>query len=262
MEYKAGRGDAGRFQHWISKKFGANTVIEVNFTNKRRMKLRMYEQDYVLYSAIGMTVRMQKKRLKIWWRTKADEFRFGWKNVELCHKFKFNPIPNIEVTDPKTGNKVPKVPDYIKATFPFSDKENVLFTIPFASYKDFTMGNVNNLFWQAMNSVASSLKNEFKNFTQGTYSVEIKPEETTVYSIVPQYEKVERNTGREVARFELEWFSGNFKIGVGINANNGNVNVKNVSATPVKAGRINRGEVYAAVKYHGKWKAARIYTSD
>lgn len=81
MEYK-GRGDAGKVQNWISSKLGNNTIVEVNFTNKRRMKLRMFEQNYILYNSIGMTVRMQKKRLKIWWRTKADEFRFGWKNIE------------------------------------------------------------------------------------------------------------------------------------------------------------------------------------
>lgn len=261
MEYK-GRGDAGKVQNWISSKLGNNTIVEVNFTNKRRMKLRMFEQNYILYNSIGMTVRMQKKRLKIWWRTKADEFRFGWKNIELSHKFKDNPITNIEVLDPRTGMKVPKVPDYIKAKFPFSDKENVLFTVPFGTYKTFTMGDVNELFWKAMNTVASSLKNEFKNLNQGTYSVENKQGEWIVYSLIPQKEIVEKNTGREIARFDLKWFQGSFKVGLGINGNNGKVHIKNVSASPKKAGGIHRGEVYAAVKYHGRWKAARIYTVD
>ena len=61
MEYKVGRGDAGKFQNWIAKKFGENTVVEVNFSKTKRMKLRMYEQDYIIRGKLGMTVRMQKE---------------------------------------------------------------------------------------------------------------------------------------------------------------------------------------------------------
>ena len=261
MKYGKKSGDAGWLQKTMSSAFGKNTVVEVNYDKRHRMKLRMYKQNYVIYKAIGMTVRMQKRRLRIWWRTKADEFRFGWKNLELSHTFKSpNPIPPIPVKDKLTGQENLRTPEYIKAKFPFADTESVLFTIPFGSYKSITTGDVNKLFSSAMSLVASHLKQEFKNMSQGAYTTEGKSGETIVYSLIPQQEKIERNTGREVVRFDLKWFDGEFQVGISINSTTGAPAIKSISASPKGGGNIHRGEVYAAVKYDGKWKAARIYT--
>lgn len=60
------------------------------------MKLRMYEQNYIVARTIGMTLRMQKRLFRIWWRKKADEFRYGWTGLELQYQFKGNPIPGGE----------------------------------------------------------------------------------------------------------------------------------------------------------------------
>ena len=260
MKYDTKKGDAGWLQKKMSSAFGKNTVVEVNYDKRHRMKLRMYEQNYGIYKAIGMTVRMQKRRLRIWWRTKAEEFRLGWKNLELSHKFGSNPIPLIPVTDKYTGKESLRIPEYITTTFPFSNTETVLFTIPFGSYKDITTGDVNKLFNSAMNLVASRLKQEFKNISQGAYSTDIRPEKAIVYTLIPQQEKIERNTGREVVHFYFEPFAGEFKIGISINSNTGVPSIKKIKMQPDGNGDIHRGEVYAAVKYDGKWKAARVYT--
>ena len=261
MEYKAGRGDAGKVQHWISKQFGENTIVEVNYDKRHRMKLRMYEQDYDIYNSVGMTVRMQKRKLRIWWRTKAEEFRFGWTNIELSHKFRLNPVPQVPAKNKYTGKEILRTAEYIKTKFPFADTETVLFTIPIANYKSITTGDVNKLFNSAMNLVTSHLKQEFKNMSQGAYSTEGLPGEFAVYTLLPQHEKVERNTGREVVRFDLKWFSGKFQIGVGINSTTGAASTNNITMQPTKSNGIHRAEIYAAVKYDGKWKAARIYTN-
>ncbi len=260
MEYKVGRGDAGKFQHWISQRFGENTVVEVNFSKTKRMKLRMYEQNYSIYSVVGMTVRMQKRKLRIWWRTKADEFRFGWKNLEFWHEFGANPIIKFPVMNPRTGVEELKTPDYIFDTFPFSDTESVLFTIPFKNYKSFTTGDVNGLFKSAMEYVSFQFKRALEHCKQGVYSVEETSGKAVVYSLVPQEERLEEDTGREVVRFDLKWFSGTFKIGININPSTWNPSIKEVKVgNPLNAG-IGRGEIYAAVRYDGQWKAARIYT--
>lgn len=52
------------------------------------MKLRMYEQNYIIHRAVGMTVRMQARRFRIWWRKKAQEFRYGWSAIECEYDMK------------------------------------------------------------------------------------------------------------------------------------------------------------------------------
>lgn len=261
MEYKVGRGDAGKFQNWIAKKFGENTVVEVNFSKTKRMKLRMYEQDYIIRGKLGMTVRMQKRKLRIWWRTKADEFRFGWKNLELWHNLRANPVRKVPVVNSQTGKEELMEPQYITRNFPFSNSETVLFTIPFGNYSQFTTGDVNGLFRSAMGYVSSKLKNELINYKQGAYSVEEKPEDVMMYFLLPGEERLETNTGRETVEFELIKQSGEFEFGIAINSSTGVPSINKVKARALKGAGIARGEIYAAVRYDGQWKAARIFTN-
>ncbi len=260
MEYDAGRGDAGKLQHLISKQFGENTVVEVNFSKTKRMKLRMYSQDFVIKHTLGMTVRMQKRKLRIWWRTKAEEFRFGWKGLELWNEYDANPIKKVPVLDIRTGVENLHEPQYITKNFPFSDTEHVFFTIPWLNYKSVTTRDVNNLFKSVMGRVTSYLKTKLDGFKQGAYSVKEETSKAVVYLLYPQEEKIEKNTGREVVEFELIGLSGEFDLGVNINLGTWSPSIKRVSVKPLKRAGIDRGEVYAAVRYDGQWKAARIYT--
>ena len=128
------------------------------------MKLRMYEQDYIIYRAVGMTVRMQKRTLGIWWRKKAQEFRYGWSAIECEYKF---PSPTF-IDPPKMPNGLPqynKYPTGMTKKFPFANSKIVLFHIPLANY-DVTTGDVNGAMAAGMKKLASSINSWFSE--QGT----------------------------------------------------------------------------------------------
>jgi hypothetical protein len=73
--YGKGNGSGSWIQQGVSGFFGTNVTVDNHFDKKHRAKLRLYSQDYILYRAIGMTLRMQRRRLGIWWRIQAQEFR-------------------------------------------------------------------------------------------------------------------------------------------------------------------------------------------
>lgn len=57
--YTKGGGNGSWLAQGLSGWFGLNVTITNNYNKRHRMKLRMYEQDYIIYRAVGMTVRMQ-----------------------------------------------------------------------------------------------------------------------------------------------------------------------------------------------------------
>lgn len=93
IEYGKGAGDANGFQKTIASIFGTSVTAENLFDEKHRMKLRTFSQDYLVYTSVGMTVRMQQKKLGIWWRTKAQEFKYGWTGVECYYTYKGPSFP-------------------------------------------------------------------------------------------------------------------------------------------------------------------------
>lgn len=135
VKYEKGGGDASGFQKTISGIFGTSVVATNYFNSKHRMKLRTFSQDFVVYTSVGMTVRMQHKRAGIWWRRKAEEFRYGWTGVE-CHYTYAGPafpsgitLKNINVINQPTS---------------YYEKPLLLFTVPLAQYKvtDQTVGKL------------------------------------------------------------------------------------------------------------------------
>lgn len=79
--------------------------------------------------------------------------------------------------------------------------------------------------------------------------------------IFPQgKEEVDYHTGREVVRWDKQWFSGNFMIGFKSNMSGGGFHYKNMSFSPAKDVSIIRGRIYGAVKYDNQWRACVIET--
>jgi hypothetical protein len=80
-------------------------------------------------------------------------------------------------------------------------------------------------------------------------------------NLIGPNEKVDNNTNREYQDFYLQWFSGEFQIGY---KTNGNFKWSNFSAkvNAVTNVELKRGVIYGAVKWNGKWKAARISVNN
>ncbi|MDE5889501.1 MAG: hypothetical protein K2H10_00630, partial [Bacteroidales bacterium] len=127
IEYAQGSGDANGFQKTISSIFGTSVVAENNFDSKHRMKLRTFAQDFVVYTSVGMTVRMQQKAVGIWWRKKAQEFRYGWSAVECYYTYKGPSFPS--------GVTFQNADVLLHSQANYYSKPIVLFSVPYVDYK-------------------------------------------------------------------------------------------------------------------------------
>lgn len=262
--YRKGGGNGSWLAKGASGLFGTNVTLTNNFDKRHRMKLRMYEQDYIIYRAAGMTVRMQQRRLRIWWRKKAQEFRYGWTAIECEYKF---PKPAF-LNPPKMPNGMPqynKYPTAMNKKFPFADSKIVLFHIPVANY-DVTTGDANKALAAGMKQLAKTIQSWFgeprnkvlQNNPRGLFTT--LDGDRKIRVIFPQGEEIDTGTGREVVRWDKQWLSGNFMIGFKSNLAGGGFKYSNVSFSPAKDVAIVRGRVYGAVKYKNEWRACIIET--
>ena len=244
VKYEKGSGDASGFQKTISGIFGTSVVATNYFNSKHRMKLRTFSQDFVVYTSVGMTVRMQHKRAGIWWRRKAEEFRYGWTGVE-CHYTYAGPafpsgitLKNINVINQPTS---------------YYEKPLLLFTVPLAQYKvtDQTVGKLlKNLLEKNKTRINNWLNNN-PGYSGNPKSVFAADNSFNYSMIYPQYEDISKDDGREKVTWD---FRVHFQVGANIGSS------IQPTFSPVKDPEkieIRRGEIYAAVKY-GEWRACVI----
>lgn len=263
--YTKGGGDGSWLSRGLSGLFGLNVVVTNHYDKRHRMKLRMYAQDYVIYRAVGMTLRMQKRTLGTWWRKKAQEFRYGWSAIECKYKFS-SPVFS---DPPKMSNGLPeynKYPIGMTKKFPFANTEIVLFHVPLVNY-DVTTGDVNKVMAAGMKKLASSISSWFNdsrneglvNNPRGLFTT--CKEDCEVLVIFPQVEKekVDYDAGREVVRWDQGWFSGYFRVGFQSNMSGGGLRCDELKFSPTKIS-ITRGRIYGAVKYDNQWRACVIET--
>lgn len=245
--YEENGGDANQFQKTISSIFGKSVVSTNYFDSSHRMKLRTFAQDFLVYTTVGMTVRMQQKKMGIWWRKKAQEFRYGWTGIECLYKYKQDVLPK-----GTNSNKIEIM------THPCSYYDNPVLLFPVQ-----TIDNGGQLvsISSSFQSLVESNKEvidfwfdnhpEYKEYKYGFFHIY----DTKKYSIfLPPYESAPvYNEGRNVIRWD---FRAHFKIG--IKAVNGNVNPMNPIVADIEKTELSRGEIYAAVKYNNEWRACII----
>jgi len=61
---------------------GREEIYTENFNSKRRVRVNFYNASWGVYSAIGASVKMQKKNWIGWSGTVTDELRLGWDGLE------------------------------------------------------------------------------------------------------------------------------------------------------------------------------------
>lgn len=97
--------------------FGNNEVYTEKFDSKRRVKVKLYNVNYVIIKKLGMEVSLQKKNWIGWSDTEAEELRLGWDALSFNVKDNVTPIdPWIPIKNsfPPNGN-----PDWDRTAPPF-----------------------------------------------------------------------------------------------------------------------------------------------
>lgn len=260
-EHKGGTGSW--FANTLSDVFGTNVTLVNEYDSKHRMKLRMYSQDYIIYRAEGMTVRMQQKSLGIWWRKKAQKFIYGWSAIECKYDF---PTPQFQ-TPPSmpNGYVYDRYPIGINMNFPFSKTDGVIFHIPFVNY-DVKTGDINAVLSKSLKLAANNVKKWFEdsnnassaNGPRGIYTTDNN--DKSIIIVYPAQEEYAEDDGREAVEWDKQWFSGNFVVGFGSNVTSQPIHYQSLSLSPAKDATIIRGTVYASVLYNNEWRLCVITT--
>ncbi len=244
---------------FLSDMLGTSTVISNYFDNKHRMRLRMYSQNYGIWVSTGMTVRMQKKVGFAWFRKKADEFRYGWSGIELIVDYSKKPYAQY-------GD----MPYYIKQDFDVEDKPIVFFKLNSNQF-DYTNGYTTLLYSRYINNEVQTKIRKWKAETssseQSKYFDEYgivtinKEKDNRYHFLLPQGEREAFGQGREATHFNFIPMP--YGIAVGLSLGNGLGFIDYNAVQPeIIITKLNRGMVYAAVKYEGKWKGAYITTGE
>lgn len=263
ISYDHSESEANDFQKWLSGLFGTNVVVNNNFDNTHRMRVRLFSQDYLIYSSIGMSVRFQKKFLGIWWRTKADEFRYGWQNIEIQTKYKEAFIPKVTIRD--TTPPIQTYPEAIKGPFLYSKDDLILYYISNDKY-DTSCKNVIDLYAKSIGSIKGTINkflNSFPQFAESKAGIYVPYDESrTVRYLIPWGETVAYDKGRDIVTWDYQWFSGYVTFGLSYNFDSASWISSNVKATKAYEQIITRGEVYAYVRYNNQVKACVITTNE
>lgn len=272
--YEQGEGDGSWISKGISRLFdgsNVNVVVVNKFNSRHRLKLRMYDIDYIIYESCGMTVRFQKRTLGIWWRRRAEKLYFGWSPLEIENSFPYKiffdpgnpPAPEIDLGAGDAPTGIARHPEVIKRKMPFSDEEVALFYVHPSDY-DFQSGNVDG-FFMAYESQSAAFRQRWFNYLTanglsathvGFYTA--STDNCKMLSILPPQSFVMEDSGREAVTWEelrlgmaLQFF---FSFG------------DSFSLTDVKLKRVNldvkilRGGVYGAAKYNNEFRACMIGT--
>lgn len=118
---------------WLESLFGTNSAIKENFDSKNRIKVKLYNFNYVVYSSIGLKVKFQRKGWTgIWDKKDCDQLVIGWDAITF-------ETPNV-FTKP-TG-----MPEFPAKAISKEILKFANFDIPVKSVTDFDIFFIINLF--------------------------------------------------------------------------------------------------------------------
>lgn len=249
INYRDG-GDGNWFHKTWTGIWGKNIVAIKKFNSKKKLTMNFYDQNYIVYANIGTKLKMQKKVCGIWWNIKAEEMVQGWETVTIKYDIPQPIQPNTftypGMTNPTVTTKHP---------FPFSNENVLIFHIPFVDY-DFTTKDLNKAFktaaQKAFNAASSWAKKEGQSADKIGLTCFNNKE---AYIIHGPFSKGVKNKKSMESKFYAKWFPGTCQFQFSIGSS---VNLKNIKFSTNDGVELYRGIVFGAIKYDGKWLAARI----
>jgi len=248
------KGDGGWLHNFFTGIFGRNVVAVNKFSSDKRLRLNFYDQNYIIYANIGTELNMQKKKFFIWWNTKGEKLVQGWETISLKYDFP-KPATSYYSTNPLTG-KV-DAPSLFKNPFPFQDESEVLVHVPFINY-DFTTKDVNKAFQTgvkaAVNAGTSWLKDNINKIPKERLGL-FTSEERNIYIMFGPFSTSATQKSTLENKVYAKWFPGTYEV---FFSSDNQFIPKKIKIDGNDHVELYRGSVYGAIKYKGRWLAARI----
>lgn len=246
------KGDGNWLHRTWTGIWGRNVVAIKKFNKKKKLTMNFYDQNYIVYANIGTKLKMQKKVCGIWWNIKADEMVQGWETVTIKYTM---PEPTLPKFVNPFNNKN-EYPTHAWNPFPYGKDNVLLLTIPFVNY-EFTTSDLNKAFnaglnfaWNKATSIVKGLINNDKN-RAGLMSFNNKD----TYVIYGPYSEGKTKKKSMETKFYAKWFPGTYQFGFSFGSS---IKLTNIKFSGNDGVELYRGRVFGAIKYDGKWLAARI----
>lgn len=214
--------------------FGPSEKCIDHFASDRRVKVKSWAQNYVIFASTGIKVKSQRRRFRIWWAKKIDELELGYSMAYFEYnlptiKYPTTPSITYEYQDwviDQYGNFVSfqSTPRDLFQNFPVSDPNKKLITIYLpesiekltgTSTLDLSGKDVNSkirsLVKEGFKKVSSTLNKQFNNNT----AVIVSPNNdyTKLRFMYTNWEKIKTNENKISEVFD--WSTA--QIGVKIN---------------------------------------------
>lgn len=69
-------------EHGFDHIFGPSKKCIDKFASDRRIKTRAWNQNFLVYSSVGIRTKTQKRTLGVWWASDSDEIELGYEIVK------------------------------------------------------------------------------------------------------------------------------------------------------------------------------------
>ena len=271
--------DANFVTMLLNKITGHSSTAINTFRDGRKMLTHFYDENYLIYKKIGVTVKMQKRLFGIWFNINSQDMRVGWYNIEIKENLKLpNPFASIPQPVDMTPNLYPNLkiyepnpyPAWLRKNFPFvAPDENVMFPIPFTQYELTLNSLINIAYSQGLSYTDKTIKAYMKahnlaNTPMNAWLYTVANPSVMRYIISPKEvspKSVGINGGASSMDFKFlsEWFTGTYEVGFATDPFAPNFKSAkyaiNISGNSTS---LARGIVYGAVKFENQWRAARI----
>lgn len=245
------------------------------FGKRHRVKTKFWNQDYLVYTSIGVAVKNQRRKYRIWWTRSTDEIRLGISQAyfEVVH-----PTPDIgkilqqhAISYEYKGSVYNRWGSQVHSTsgslpnFPFDIQDNnpvlIYVDLPKILGNDIdqrlTAKQVNELFWGQLWSQAKSIARRAGNTNPKTAVVTGFTNNKVVVNLMD--ESYQRFNHKKITKiFEEDW---GFQIKIGWSASGGwsNPEPDTVKLTDFKNVAV---DFYGVARSGSTWRGSKMSYTD
>lgn len=235
--------------------FGRNVNFDTEFDNKHRIKTRMYYYDYVVYSEIGATTKMQKKNwIGAWVKTPATEIYQIWNNMVIRAEL------TSRVEYPHTGNGENTPRHYLCTVQEEIPGSGLTGNVAYYAGRPLTDAEYESLANEDyVQAVIDMNVSGDVNLSERVHAMKYICEDG-IYTVVYPFGKIAQNTDEVKSLFSKDFhIMINFSLsGLTLPSNTFKNWLDAVSAQSLKAPELLQGELRSAAKYEGAVKGMRL----
>lgn len=245
---------------WI---FGPTKKCISNFDDSHRVKTKFWDQNYLVYKSIGVSVKHQtKKAFGIWWTTDTDEIGMGISQAYFEYDMpipKLSDIrPQLYVVDGKIYDNYGKYLSTLSGdnifNLPFTSSLEIVVNLPiYGIYEnDISSKTLNKFFWETVWNQAKSVMQKLgKEMPTEVSLVGLNSQKIVVNYINTTNRKT--NSGKVNKIFD-------FQVGFGIvlGDNNGAFTVSSIKLPSFYDYKNIKIDIYGAARQGDVWKGSHL----